>query len=467
MTQFSGFQQIAQPGARVGGIPRSVAGGAGQATDAALGIFTKRSSAPPSGTVLLCEETGEVSELRTDGTGLILPVKKTREQTRAERYSMKAVVNRLLPQSRTAKCYRQRAPHKHAIELKLGTECQRAYYNGLYTCGSVWTCPVCWAKITERRKVELQAAMATAKAMSWTVYLVTLTVPHGLGDDLPQMLDMMQAAANKLTSTRAGIRFREAISLRGSIRALEVTDGENGFHPHFHFLYFLDPDGYKVPPETVQRGLSLLWQDACVKVGLPRPSDRHGCRVDDGKKAAAYVSKGVWGLESEMTKGHTKTSKSKSGKSMADLLRAIIADPEDKRSAARFIAFSEAFRGRRQLVWSKGLKQTLSVVEKSDEQIAQEETEDISIVLTRFDEDMWRKIHKSRSETIVLDLAESSPDLLPAYLAKIGVYPHFIDYGQALWRGTGRAPTDAATGEAPSPRSGASDATLAPLADQE
>lgn len=416
MGHDSQVQQVALPS--VGGHSRPVAGGSGAPAGASLGIYTKRYSAP-SGTIGIDEETGEVIQLRTDGKGNVLTPSRTPEQTRAERFALKSVVNKLLPDSRMAKCYRQRAPHKDSVELKRGMETGKAYFHNLYVCGSIWGCPICWAKISERRKVELQAAIASAEAMGWKVYLVTLTVPHGLGDDLPDMLEKMEKAARKLTCDRSGIAFRKSIGLEGTVRAWEVTDGDNGYHPHFHFLYFLNPKDCNYGPLEVEFGLTRLWQQACVKVGLPRPSDTHGCRVDDGKKAAAYVSKGNWGLESEMTKGHTKTSKSKKGKSMSDLLRAYLADKSDKRSAARFVTYFNAFKGKRQLVWSKGLKQMLAVVEKSDEQIAQEQTEDPAIVLAQFTDDQWRHVYKSRSESVILDLAEKHPEAIPDFLKRL------------------------------------------------
>ena len=50
--------------------------------------------------------------------------------------------------------------------------------------------------------------------------------------------------------------------------------------------------------------LALQWQNCCKKAGLPIPSIEHGVDLQDGTFALDYVSK--WGLEDEMTKGHTK-----------------------------------------------------------------------------------------------------------------------------------------------------------------
>lgn len=339
---------------------------------------------------------------------------KTPSQARAERFALKSVVNRLLPESRTSKCMRWRVPGLD-VKLKKGVESNRAYYHGLQVCASVWACPVCAAKISERRRAELQSAMAIAKAKGWQVFLVTLTVPHGLGDDLREMLDKLKRAADKLTSTRAGVAFRQSIGLQGTVRATEVTDGQNGFHPHFHYLYFCAP-GESLSPLEIQWKLSPLWQQCCVKAGLPCPSDRHGCRVDDGNRAADYVAKGSWGLDSEMTKGHLKRSRSTKGCSMMDHLRAVLADPSDKRSAARFATFVEAFTGRRQLVWSKGLKAALAVVDKDDEELVLEEIEDKTIVLAQFSDSEWRQVYRTRSEAFLLDLAEKTPESIPVFL---------------------------------------------------
>jgi len=391
-------------------------GGAGRA--ASLGIYAKFSSAPqkaPSGTVGTDIETGEIFEIRTDGKGKILPPKKTPEQSRAEAFALKSVVNGLLPKSRMSKCMKWRVPDRD-IELIRGKETGKAYYHGLQVCSNPWACPVCGRKIRERRKVELQGAISAAKAMGWQVYLVTLTAPHRLGDDLKTKINLMEKAARKLSSDRAGVAFRKLIGLEGTVRAWENNYGENGHHPHFHFLYFINPKGYHVSPKEVEFGLCRLWQKACVKVGLPCPSDAHGCRVDGGERAANYVSKGNWGLESEMTKGFIKSSKTKEGRSMSDLLRAVLADKSDKQSAAIFVEYVEAFTGKKQLSWSVGLKKRLAVVDLTDEEINQVEADDTPQLLARFTDDEWRAVYRSRSESALLDLAENAPHVVPEFV---------------------------------------------------
>ena len=71
----------------------------------------------------------------------------------------------------------------------------------------------------------------------------------------------------------------------------------------------------------------------------------------NGQKAASYVSK--WGLEHEMTKGHIKKGKTDS-KTPFDLLRDYAEG--DENAGKLFRIYFEAFKGTRQLNWSKGLK---------------------------------------------------------------------------------------------------------------
>jgi len=258
----------------------------------------------------------------------------------------------------------------------------------------------------------LIAAVATAKAMGWQVMLLTATVPHGLGDDVNGMLDHMLKAWRKMTDDRQGKQLRKLFDIRGTIRTLEVTDGQNGFHPHFHALLFI---GSTFSPESVQAGFLPLWQDACVKSGLPCPSDYRGLRVDDGSWAAKYASK--WGLEDEMVRGHMKTSKGDKGMTPWDLLRDILQN-RSQRSEERFRLYAAAFKGRRQLYWSNGLKAKLGVEEVSDEELVAIE-EESAFVLAELTEDQWRAVLATNSEAALLDVAEFNPDEIQTVLASI------------------------------------------------
>lgn len=378
-------------------------GGGGRPSGAALGIYAKTPSVIPD------------EPLRVDvGTGEVLSgMAQDHRSARAERYALKSVVNRLLPTSRTSKCMRWRTPFQ-SVEVLKDRAHGRAFYAGLQVCARVWACPVCAAKISERRRVELVEAMDVAKAMGLSVYLLTLTVPHGLGDDVAQVVAGVLRGWQRCTDDRAGRALRKGFKIRGTIRALEVTHGRNGFHPHLHVLLFLEPGS---SPAEVEREFCPLWQRACLAAGLPCPSVEHGCRVEDGSKAAAYASK--WGLESEMTKSHTKKGRNGS-RTPWDFLRAILAGDDDAdQCKVLFRAYVEAFHGKRQLYWSNGLRELLAVKqEATDDDIAaaQEENADLLATLTV---EEWRAVLITRAEAQILTVAELHPESLAVVLASL------------------------------------------------
>jgi hypothetical protein len=298
----------------------------------------------------------------------------------------------------------------HKVTVNKAHEFNKAFYTGLQVCGRVWACPVCSAKIAERRRVDLTTATALAKAKGWQVMLLTLTVPHGLGDDLGTMLDQMMQAWRKTATERRGKALRKTLDVRGTIRALEVTHGKNGWHPHFHALLFL---GQGVTAEQVYEAYAPLWQTVCTKVGLPEPSLTYGTKVDDGSHAAAYVSK--WGLVAEMTRGHSKKG-SHGSLTPFDLLRCYL-DSKCKQSARLFLDYLEAFTGRRQLYWSNGLRDALGMnaPDMSDEEIAKTHEERASVISELTDE-QWRAVIRTRNEAALLNVVENNPESIECFL---------------------------------------------------
>lgn len=354
------------------------------------------------------EETGEVHLYERSGDGYRLVFDHRR--VRAERWALKAAASKLLPGQRVQKCHRYRIPRQQ-IQVQQSKENRRAFYNGLQVCASVWACPVCASKISERRKAELQAAVSIAKAMQLRVYLVTLTFPHGLGDDLHTITDSLTKAWHGLSRGKYGIRFRQSLNLVGTVRALEVTHGANGWHPHLHALAFLDGD---LTPDQVEAIFRPRWQACTVKAGLPRPSDARGCRVDGGEKAAAYIAKGSgWGIESELVKGHQKAGKHGS-RTPWDMLRDYL--DGDAQAGQLFKVFAKAFKGRRQLYWSNGLRDRLAIEESTDEELASRPEDDHALLLATITDDQWRAIWHNSHQALVLNLAETSPEGLRDYL---------------------------------------------------
>lgn len=344
---------------------------------------------------------------------------KKARSLRVHRYALQSVVRDILPNSRTAKCHRFRAP-KREIEVWRGVSAGvsgKAFYKGLLVCGLLWTCPVCAAKISERRRVELSEALDNAKEQGLSVYLLTQTIRHGVGDSLSGGLQGISDSERLMWSSRSGAAVRERLGVVGTIKTTEVTWGQtNGWHPHKHTLLFLKSP---ISPSIIQSELSPLWINACLKSGLPAPSLDRGLTVQDGSFADKYVSK--WGLESEMTKGHSKIAKI-GGMTPFALLDDVL-ETGDARSWALFQEYASAFKGKRQLVWSKGLRDLLlrDVVEKSDSELATDEDPDVdalfwaSVSLLE-----WKAILHYKYRAVFLSKCEDSPpDVVQVWLDSV------------------------------------------------
>lgn len=384
-----------------------------------LGTVTKTYSpeaqrgSPGGDNPLYDPETGEIFNHQG---GRLVP---TPQEARANRWALKSVVNSILPGSRTAACMRLRAPVPGGtladIEIMKGIH-QKAFYQGLYVCARVWHCPVCAGKISERRRIELKDAIDYARAMGMRIHFVTLTVPHGVGDDIKELLARLSDALKRLSQGKYSIKRCIEQDLPGEviygyIRALEVTHGQNGFHPHYHMILFTSPG---IEPAYLEGAYLAAWQRACRLSGLPEPSERHGVTVQDGSKAAEYASK--WGLEDEMTKAHMKQTRRK-GATPWGLLRAVLDgdDPDypPERATALFRVYAEAFAGRRQLYWSNGLRKLLQVSQElTDEELANKAEDEQASVLATLTSVQWKAIRRFRQEAHILTVAESNPVML-------------------------------------------------------
>lgn len=363
---------------------------------AALGIYAKYKNRAEK----VDPDTGEI----TGGTPKSSPM-----DTRVQRFMLQAVARSLFPKSRIDKCLRIRNSNQD-IQLWKSKEHQTAHYSGLQTCGSVWRCPVCSAKIAERRRAEIIAAMTSHKAAGGCVNMLTLTCPHQAQDNLADLLAKQKKALNSFWSDRHVKAVLVEMESIGQIRALEVTHGRlspqnNGWHPHYHVLVFggavvdlARADAFKW--DDWETTLYTRWANACKLAGLGVPSRAHGLKLDDGSKAAKYVSK--WGLEDEMTKGHTK--KAINGETPFDFLRAYLVDKTDKQAAALFIEFAKTFEGKRQLHWSRGLKKRYAVVEKSDETLSAEHDQ-FAQLLGTITLEQWRDVLAVEGRGVVLTLA--------------------------------------------------------------
>lgn len=317
---------------------------------------------------------------------------------RSERYAIQSVARKALPNERVSMCLRRTNGSKVSVHRHRKT--RKSFYGGLLVCGSVWHCPVCAAKISERRKKELEMAFTQHKENKGYISLLTLTFSHQKTDTLKDMLHQFGQATQKFMTGKAFQNIRNELGMIGRIRVLEVTYGHNGFHPHVHIAIFHNNE---VDQEEMRKKLYNLWEKACSKFNL-KTSYEYGLDFQNGDEAEKYMSKhGTWSLEQELSKSHIKKAKNES-LSPFDFLRMYLQN-EDVKYLRLFREYATYFKGKRQIQWSQGLKKMFVLEDKTDEELAKEKIEEADLLgLLEYHE--WKHVLKYELRAKLLNLIE-------------------------------------------------------------
>lgn len=328
-----------------------------------------------------------------------------------DKFVLQSIAKKALPGERVAICFRNRRCKDSEVEVWKHRSSEKAFYGNLAVCGSVWQCPVCAAKISELRKKELHCAV-NGHLKTGKLAMLTLTFSHQKGDRLKETMVKFSKAVDRFRSGKRYARIMKKIGLIGTIRSFEITYGANGWHPHIHILMFYM---HEIDLEEVEDELMELWLLALSSTGLSA-NRKYGLTLQDAKNAVDYVTKwgidsgvideipkSTWGVEHEMTKSHSKKGK-QGGMTPFDFLREFLSTG-NKAMLGLFQEYAEATKRKRQLIWSKGLKQMFLLEEKTDEQLANEKVEEADLIGTVEDE-VWKWIVRSEKRGQFLRLVE-------------------------------------------------------------
>lgn len=337
------------------------------------------------------------------------------------------------PEFRTKSCLAALRFDVDYLSLLYSHQAHAARFHGAMVCGSVWTCPVCAERITAVRRKELKKLLAITE---FRVCLATLTLKHREGEALSPMVNALNSAIREMRKGRSWRRFEEKWGLVGTVSALEVTRGGNGWHPHKHMIFVMRPLEGKTGAEAkalyeteMQADLYALYHGQLNKAG--RDCDQeHGVDVSANRRDYGdYLEK--WGATEELTRS-TRKQASGGGKSVWELLTDAVNGNE--RSWAQFLEYARAFKSKKQLVWSKGLRDLLALPEElTDEEAAEVATspEKLVAAFSRHglyflrDHDLFGPVIRETERV------EGDSELVLAYLARMGLR-RFVASGEQV-----------------------------------
>jgi hypothetical protein len=350
---------------------------------------------------------------------------------------------------------------------------ERSYFSNVQRCASIWGCPVCSAKIRDGRTDEIRRANKTWYGSGGKACMLTLTVRHSDGQRLAPMLDAVAGGFTELLTgaawagrwrhtrndqaptewsyvavrmvedrrknaplgamrpqwLQAGMKHKAGVI--GTIRAAEVTHGENGWHPHLHVLVYVEGgDNWEARCTALGEDLEARWCDYIEARGYARPLEGMAANVrllrtaDDAVEYIAKVQDNDQAdkLAMELTRSDLKTGR-RHGRTPFQILRDVreAASLEEGDDLALWWEYEQATHGRKAITWSRGLKDRLLIDEVSDEDLAEAEVggEPRAVVPI----DTWRRLCARRDGVSAVLRADElgGPEAVRSTLEALGL----------------------------------------------
>ena len=380
--------------------------------------------------------TKSQSKTNSDNTKKLSSVQDNRRSA----YALKNTSARLLPTERVRFCLNHRINADAGVDVRLNKTNGKAGYGNLMRCDSVWVCPCCSARILAQRSNEVEKGVDNWMQAGGSVFMLTLTHSHKRTDSLALKMKLLQKALSRFFGDRAMKEIFYQFGKVGQIKALETTYSEaNGWHPHHHVLMFskmspndflnnavsvtYDKNGYvqyvslereqkliskgridDIKTITFEQFIKNYWVKICVAVGLGAPTIKNGATVQNASSVKTYLTK--FKTAQELTNAQAKRAKGASRNQWE-----ILADAHNgcDRSAKLWQVYADAFKGQRQLFWSRGLKELLLIDDIEDNEI--EELADLKddeiVTLVELTIENWIYICKRKWQADLLTIVEN------------------------------------------------------------
>jgi hypothetical protein len=272
-----------------------------------------------------------------------------------------------------------------------------AHLSGVATCGKIHLCPVCSAKIRAARSEEIDTVTGAWQTAGHGLAMMTLTLRHyrrmPLGTTRKRERSGLVAVQHDAWITAFGSRagkmwqrLQTDHGVLGYVRVWECTQGENGWHPHFHVLLFLDRPWSRDRADAFEGAARARWIRSVEKAGGYRPNDR-GVKVDvprpeDAQQFSRYLFKNQdgkarferWAPGGELARADLKTGRdgSRMPFEVAEGAAAGLAD-----DVPLWHEYEYGAHGIRAIYWSNGLRALLADLvdldDRTDDEIAAEE----------------------------------------------------------------------------------------------
>jgi hypothetical protein len=155
-------------------------------------------------------------------------------------------------------------------------------WQGVWHCESAWTCPTCTTARRSRATTEIAqgiAAIGEQEGGEVWAQMLTMTIRHQAEVELSHALEALRVAWHETRHDGTWCRWwRERVL--ASARAVEITKGANGWHPHVHLLLVLRDEPLDREHALGAPGAWVGWERDMLAERWMRAAGRGPCGHD-------------------------------------------------------------------------------------------------------------------------------------------------------------------------------------------
>lgn len=145
---------------------------------------------------------------------------------------------------------------------------------GVQSCKNPWACPVCSARRMAKESSKIASAIELLEAEHQKAFMLTLGVPHLKSFSAKIVFEILRTTWKNFShqcksknQTDTFSKFKNEFNCTHHIRVGEFTYGKNGFHPHYHCLFFVDQNKINSVLDWEQK-LSESWFNISKRVTI-------------------------------------------------------------------------------------------------------------------------------------------------------------------------------------------------------
>lgn len=176
--------------------------------------------------------------------------------------------------------------HGGVPSVFLASNGQSAKFFGIAMCKNPWACPCCSAYMMSKYSAEIGVALDALKEQGYFGFMITFTIPHlkfmscrETTDILYKVRDWFRRVAKQKNNRRrvdgslgertetATRKFFRELDIKHSVTVCEYTYGKNGWHPHFHAIYWVKRE-FKDEVLKYESALNEEWMAHAKKITL-------------------------------------------------------------------------------------------------------------------------------------------------------------------------------------------------------